>query len=635
VGAGSNGPSSGCVSVTVAGQGLGSRGYSGAARVGRGSASEGDMTGGTACEASRWLSSSSAVCKVGGGVGGGARRGPASSTGQGQGLPVVVSAGLQCGSLTQAWSYDAAEVSAVGAGSNGPSSGCVSVTVAGQGLGSRGYSGAARVGRGSASEGDMTGGTACEASRWLSSSSAVCKVGGGVGGGARRGPASIQGQGHGCRRCECGAAVRQPDAGLELRRCGGERCGGREQRAVVGLRVCDCCGARAGQPGLQRGCARGPRVCERGRHDGRDGVRGVSMVVVEQRCLQGGRGRRGRGQARASAHTGAGQGLPVVVSAGLQCGSLTQAWSYDAAEVSAVGAGSNGPSSGCVSVTVAGQGLGSRGYSGAARVGRGSASEGDMTGGTACEASRWLSSSSAVCKVGGGVGGGARRGPASIQGQGLPVVVSAGLQCGSLTQAWSYDAAEVSAVGAGSNGPSSGCVSVTVAGQGLGSRGYSGAARVGRGSASEGDMTGGTACEASRWLSSSSAVCKVGGGVGGGARRGPAQHRAGAGAARRCECGAAVRQPDAGLELRRCGGERCGGREQRAVVGLRVCDCCGARAGQPGLQRGCARGPRVCERGRHDGRDGVRGVSMVVVEQRCLQGGRGRRGRGQARASAA
>jgi hypothetical protein len=209
--------------------------------------------------------------------------------------------------------------------------------------------------------------------------------------------------------------VRQPDAGLELRRCGGERCGGREQRAVVGLRVCDCCGARAGQPGLQRGCARGPRVCERGRHDGRDGVRGVSMVVVEQRCLQGGRGRRGRGQARAGAGAGSG---------------------------------------------------------------------------------------------------------------------------------------------------------------------------------------------------------------------------AGALAGRRCECGAAVRQPDAGLELRRCGGERCGGREQRAVVGLRVCDCCGARAGQPGLQRGCARGPRVCERGRHDGRDGVRGVSMVVVEQRCLQGGRGRRGRGQARAGA-
>jgi hypothetical protein len=520
VGAGSNGPSSGCVSVTVAGQGLGSRGYSGAARVGRGSASEGDMTGGTACEASRWLSSSSAVCKVGGGVGGGARRGPASI--QGQGLPVVVSAGLQCGSLTQAWSYDAAEVSAVGAGSNGPSSGCVSVTVAGQGLGSRGYSGAARVGRGSASEGDMTGGTACEASRWLSSSSAVCKVGGGVGGGARRGPASIQGQGlpvvvsaglqcgsltqawsyDAAEVSAVGAGSNGPSSGCVSVTVAGQGLGSRGYSGA----------ARVGRGSASEGDMTGGTACEASRW------LSSSSAVCKVGGGVGGGARRGPASIQ-------GQGLPVVVSAGLQCGSLTQAWSYDAAEVSAVGAGSNGPSSGCVSVTVAGQGLGSRGYSGAARVGRGSASEGDMTGGTACEASRWLSSSSAVCKVGGGVGGGARRGPAGIQGQGLPVVVSAGLQCGSLTQAWSYDAAEVSAVGAGSNGPSSGCVSVTVAGQGLGSRGYSGAARVGRGSASEGDMTGGTACEASRWLSSSSAVCKVGGGVGGGARRGPASIR--------------------------------------------------------------------------------------------------------------
>ena len=96
--------------MTVAGQGLGSRGYSRAARVGRRSASESDMTGETACDASRWSSSSSAVCKVGDGDGSGGRRGQ----GQGQVLPVVMSAGLKSGSLTQAWSNDAADVSAVG-----------------------------------------------------------------------------------------------------------------------------------------------------------------------------------------------------------------------------------------------------------------------------------------------------------------------------------------------------------------------------------------------------------------------------------------------------------------------------------------------------------------------------------------
>ena len=131
------------------------------------------------------------------------------------------------------------------------------------------------------------------------------------------------------------------------------------------------------------------------------------------------------------------------------------------------------PKTGSCIVTITGISMSTNAYSEAARVGRGAASEGDTTGGTACEASRWTSSSSAVCKAGGGVGGGARG------GQGLPVVVSAGLQSGSLTRAWSYDAAEVSAAGGASNGPSSGSVSVSVAGQGLGSRGCSGAASEG------------------------------------------------------------------------------------------------------------------------------------------------------------
>jgi len=45
------------------------------------------------------------------------------------------------------------------------------------------------------------------------------------------------------------------------------------------------------------------------------------------------------------------QGLPVVVTVGLQQGSRTQAWCYDAAVVSSVGRLTNGPSTGGVSVT--------------------------------------------------------------------------------------------------------------------------------------------------------------------------------------------------------------------------------------------------------------------------------------------
>ncbi|OBQ32002.1 MAG: hypothetical protein AN484_28400, partial [Aphanizomenon flos-aquae WA102] len=165
-----------------------------------------------------------------------------------------------------------------------------------------------------------------------------------------------------------------------------------------------------------------------------------------------------------------GQGLPVVVTAGLQQGSRTQAWCYDAAAVSSVGGATNGPSSGCTSATVAGLGFGSWGYSGQARVGRGAAGAMDMTGGTACEASRWRSSSGVECRLSAGVGGGGPMRP----GQGLPVVVTAGLQQGSRTQAWCYDAAAVSSVGGATNGPSSGCTSATVAGLGFGSWGYSG-----------------------------------------------------------------------------------------------------------------------------------------------------------------
>ena len=175
------------------------------------------------------------------------------------------------------------------------------------------------------------------------------------------------------------------------------------------------------------------------------------------------------------------EGLPVVVTFGLQQGSRTQAWCYDAAVVSSVGGLTNGPSSGCTSATVAGFSFGSWGYSGKARVGRGAASSVDMTGGTACEASSWKSNSAVECKLSAGLGGSTYRVPTR---EGLPVVVTFGLQQGSRTQAWCYDAAVVSSVGGATNGPSSGCTIATVAGFSFGIWGNSGRTRVGRGAAS-------------------------------------------------------------------------------------------------------------------------------------------------------
>ncbi|OBQ32396.1 MAG: hypothetical protein AN484_27995, partial [Aphanizomenon flos-aquae WA102] len=134
-----------------------------------------------------------------------------------------------------------------------------------------------------------------------------------------------------------------------------------------------------------------------------------------------------------------------------------------------------------------------------------------MEGGTGCEASVWVSDSGVGCKAGGGVG--------PYQGAGLPVVVSAAWQGGSVTRAWSYDQPVVSSVGL-TNGPGTGSSSVTVVGHRMGQSGYSSGVRLGRmvsgslgGHRSIG-MEGGTGCEASVWVSDSGVGCKAGGGVG-------------------------------------------------------------------------------------------------------------------------
>jgi hypothetical protein len=496
VGGATNGPSSGCTSVTVAGFSFGSWGYSGKARVGRGAASSFDMTGGTACEASSWKSNSGVECKLSAGVGGGA------PIVQGRGLPVVVTFGLQQGSRTQAWCYAAAVVSSVGGATNGPSSGCTSVTVAGFSFGSWGYSGKARVGRGAASSFDMTGGTACEASSWKSNSGVECKLSAGVGGGAP----IVQGR------------------GLPVVVTFGLQQGSRTQAWCYAAAVVSSVGGATNGP--SSGCT---SVTVAGFSFGSWGYSGKARVgrgAASSFDMTGGTACEASSwksnsgvECKLSAGVGGGapivqgRGLPVVVTFGLQQGSRTQAWCYAAAVVSSVGGATNGPSSGCTSVTVAGFSFGSWGYSGKARVGRGAASSFDMTGGTACEASSWKSNSGVECKLSAGVGGGAP----IVQGRGLPVVVTFGLQQGSRTQAWCYAAAVVSSVGGATNGPSSGCTSVTVAGFSIGSWGYSGKARVGRGAASSFDMTGGTACEASSWKSNSGVECKLSAGVGGGA----------------------------------------------------------------------------------------------------------------------
>ena len=60
--------------------------------------------------------------------------------------------------------------------------------------------------------------------------------------------------------CDVWAAAREPDAGVVLRRRGCQLCGGGDQRAVVGMHVCDGCGLGLRELGLQREGAGGPWI---------------------------------------------------------------------------------------------------------------------------------------------------------------------------------------------------------------------------------------------------------------------------------------------------------------------------------------------------------------------------------------
>ena len=113
--------------------------------------------------------------------------------------------------------------------------------------------------------------------------------------------------------CDVWAAAREPDAGVVLRRRGCQLCGRGDQRAVVWMHVCDCCGLGLRELGLQRQGARGPRRGQRHGHEGRDGVRGVDVEVEQRGGVPGECG--GRGGRADAARTGDARGCDVWAAA--------------------------------------------------------------------------------------------------------------------------------------------------------------------------------------------------------------------------------------------------------------------------------------------------------------------------------
>ena len=373
-----NFPASGDMSLTVVGRGS----------LGRSETTSGTKLGISACGGSVWASDSGVVCR-------------GASAGLGAGLRVAVSAGEQAGSLSLAASYDAASASSVAA-SNLPSSGGVSVTVVGRGgLGARGGSVGARIGV-----------SACGGSVWASDSGVFCRgTSPGVGAGygvaitswSRVGSLSFAWSYNAvCLSAISVNNVSGTEGFISVVGCGGLGSMGRSAQVRIGGSAC-----------------------------------GASEWLSDSGILCRG------------TSAGAGAGLSVAVTAGLQTGSLSFAFvssnnftsvhtnvtalSYDVACLSSVSA-SNVPSSGRAIVTVVGRG-GFGGIAGSARV---------RVRGTACGGSLWVSDSGILCQR-----------TSAGAGAGLSVAVTAGLQTGSLSFALSYDVTCLSSVSA-SNVPSTG-----------------------------------------------------------------------------------------------------------------------------------------------------------------------------------
>ena len=109
----------------------------------------------------------------------------------------------------------------------------------------------------------------------------------------------------------------------------------------------------------------------------------------------------------------------------------------------------------------------------------------------------------------------------------------------------------------------------------------------------------------------------------------------GPGAACCCECRGARRQPDAGLELRRCCCELCWRGDERGEQRGRVVDCCGGWSWSVWPLCGCSSGAVWSERRGHERGQRLRGVCVAVgqcdgVQERERSWGRGATGSGAA-----
>jgi len=289
--------------------------------------------GHTGCEGTVWESETSVRCRVRHGAGGTRR--------------VVMTAGGQGGSASQAWSLDLGGLSRMRR-LNQAGTGSALITVHGSGLGvSVAYTVRGRAGH-----------TGCEGTVWESETSVRCLVGHGAGGTRRLGMTV------GERSGSTSQAWSVDLGSLRVMR----NVNGTVNHAGTGSVLMTVHGSSMG---LVSYTARG-----REGHTGCEGTVWISQTSV--RCLV--------------CH-GAGRTRRVVMTVGARGGSVTQVWSVDTSGLSRMRR-VNQAGTGSASMTVHGSGMGVVGYSARGRAGH-----------TGCEGTAWESETSVRCHVGHGTGG--------------------------------------------------------------------------------------------------------------------------------------------------------------------------------------------------------------------------------------
>ena len=344
---------------------------------------------GTGCESTGWQSDTSVKCLI------------SASKARGSGR-VVMSVGTQGGSVSQGFSVDATKASVLRA-ANRAGTGSVLVTVHGTNMGAVQTTGVARAGS-----------TKCEMTEWDSDTSVTCRVVGGAAGSRRL----VLTQGGRVGSVTVGWSF--DVAGLSVVRS--------VNRAGTGSALITVHGRGIGTHAHSAGGRIGHTGCELTLWD--------SDTSVRCHVGQGATGTR-----------------RAVATVGERKGSMSHGWSVDAARLSALRR-ANHRGTGSASVTLHGMGLGLAGGTAKSRVGN-----------SMCEATGWESETSLRC-LAGGVGGTKR------------AVLSVGQRTGSVSRAWSVDAAAVSVI-RGGNKAGTGSAWVTVHGAGLGLESSTGKVRMG------------------------------------------------------------------------------------------------------------------------------------------------------------